>query len=223
MAEVGVVWAWVTVTGRPAHVREMHAGVNAIEAATMLAESFRAYEAEANRAERRHPAFAADNHPINVNFGTIEGGEWTSSVATRARISMRVGVMPGHSCHAVRAEIEALVARAADDPRLRGARLQVEFRGFMADGALFPADQPIAQAVSEHHQDVTGENLRHYAAAGLTDARFYTLYGGVQATCYGADAENIHGIDESVGLACVHDVTRVLALTVATWCGVEAA
>ena len=24
VAEVGVVWAWVTVTGRPAHVREMH-------------------------------------------------------------------------------------------------------------------------------------------------------------------------------------------------------
>ena len=32
-AEVGVVWAWVTVSGRPAHVRDMQSGVNAIEAA----------------------------------------------------------------------------------------------------------------------------------------------------------------------------------------------
>ncbi len=223
VAEVGVVWAWVTVTGRPAHVREMHAGVNAIEAAFVLAESFRAYEAEMNRGERRHAAFAADNHPVNVNFGTIEGGEWTSSVATRARISMRVGLMPGHSCHAVRREIEALVVKAADDPRLAGARLEVAFRGFMADGAVFPADQPIAQAVTMHHRAVTGHGLRPYAAPGLTDARFYTLYGGVQATCYGPDAENIHGIDESVGLACMHDVTRVLALTIAGWCGVEPA
>ena len=96
VAEVGVVWAWVTATGRPAHVRDARSGISAIEAAWVVAEAFRAYEDEANRAERRHPAFAADNHPIAVNVGTIEGGEWNSSVATRARIGVRVGVMPGH-------------------------------------------------------------------------------------------------------------------------------
>jgi acetylornithine deacetylase len=223
VAEVGVVWAWVTVTGRPTHVREMHAGVNAIEAAYVVAERFRAYEAEMNRAERRHPAFAGDNHPINVNFGTIEGGEWNSSVPTRARIGMRVGVMPGHSCHDVRAEIERLVAEAATDQQLRGAKLAVEFKGFMADGAIFPPEQPIAQAVSRHHAELTGAAPRHYAAAGLTDARFYTLYGGTQATCYGPDADSIHGIDESVSLASMHEVARVIALTVAGWCGVERA
>jgi acetylornithine deacetylase len=47
------------------------------------------------------------------------------------------------------------------------------------------------------------------------------LTGGTQATCYGPDAQNIHGIDESVGLQSVHDTTKVLALTVAEWCGLE--
>jgi len=223
VAEVGVVWAWVTVTGRPAHVRDMQAGVNAIEAAYVLMERFREYEDAMNRAERRHPAFAADNHPINVNFGTLSGGEWNSSVATRARLGVRVGVMPGHSCHAVRAEIERIVEQAADDPRLRGAKLEVEFKGFMADGCVFPEDQPIALGVTTMHRAVTGTELRRYSATGLTDARFYTLYGGTQATCYGPDAENIHGIDESVGIEAMHDVTRVLALTIAGWCGLEPA
>jgi acetylornithine deacetylase len=221
LAEVGVVWAWVTVTGRPAHVREMQAGVNAIEAATTLMAHFREYEAVLNRAEHRHPAFAADNHPININLGTIEGGEWNSSVATRARIGLRIGVMPGHSCHAVRAEIEDLVARAAADPALRGARLEVAFRGFMADGAIFPAEQAISRAISACHREVTGEELRGYAATGLTDARHYVLYQGTQATCYGPDGDNIHGIDESVGLAQLHTVTRAYALAIAGWCGIE--
>ncbi len=221
VAEVGVVWAWIIVTGRPTHVRDMQAGVNAIEAAYVLMERFRAYEHAANRAERRHPAFREDNHPVNVNLGTIEGGEWTSSVAARARMSLRVGLMPGESCHAVRAEIERLVADAATDPALRGAALAVEFRGFMADGCVFPPEQPISRLVSAMHQAVTGEPLRHYAATGLTDARHYKLYQATQATCYGPDAENIHGIDESVGLAAMHDVTGVLALTIAEWCGVE--
>jgi acetylornithine deacetylase len=221
VAEVGVVWAWITVTGRPVHVRDMHAGVNAIEAAYVVMERLRAYEGEMNRAERRHPAFAAENHPVNVNMGTLQGGEWNSSVATRARLGVRAGVMPGHSCHAVRAEIEAMVAALHADPRLRGVSLAVEFKGFMADGCTFPADQPISRAVSALHRNVTGEELRHLNATGLTDARHYVLTGGTQATCYGPDCENIHGIDESVGLDSIHEVTSVLALLVAGWCGVE--
>jgi acetylornithine deacetylase len=221
VAEVGVVWAWVIVTGRPVHVREAHAGVSAIQAAAIVAEAFSAYELEANRAERRHPAFAADNHPIAVNIGTFEGGEWNSSVATRAKLGIRVGVMLGQSCQSVRAEIEALVARTAKDDRLHGATLAVEFKGFMADGCLFPAEQPISRLVSAQHEAVTGEVLRHYTAAGLTDARHYVLSGGTQAACYGPDAQNIHGIDESVGLEAFRDTTKVLALTIAEWCGLE--
>ena len=221
VAEVGVVWAWITVTGRPAHVREMHAGVNAIEAAYVVMERFRAYEGEMNRAERRHPAFAEVNHPINVNMGTLHGGEWNSSVPTRARLGIRVGVMPGHSCHLVRAEIEAIVADLAHEPRLRGAKLAVEFGGFLADGCTFPAEQPISQAVSALHQSVTGEALRHCNATGLTDARHYVLHGGTQATCYGPDGDSIHGIDESVSLDAMHDTTRVIALLIAGWCGTE--
>ena len=221
VGEVGVVWAWVTVTGKPVHVREMRAGVSAIEAAAVLMEHLRGYEERANRAERRHPAFAAENQPINVNVGTIEGGEWNSSVATRAKLGVRVGVMPGHSCRAVAAEIEEVVAAAAGDARLRGARMSVGYGGFMADGCVFPAEQAISRAVSAAHRAETGEALRHYTAPGLTDARFYALYGGTEAACYGPDAENIHGIDESVGLAAMNEVTRVMARVVMGWCGVE--
>jgi acetylornithine deacetylase len=222
-AEVGVVWAWITVTGRPVHVRDMHAGVNAIEAATFIAAAFKDYEAEMNRPKRRHPAFAADAHPINVNLGTIAGGEWNSSVPTRARIGLRVGVMPGHSCRDVAGDIERLVAAAAADPRLRGAVVTTEFKGFMADGCVFPPVQAISRLVAACHREETGAELRHYAATGLTDARFYRLYQGTEATCYGPESANIHGIDESVGLASLHTVTRVLALTIASWCGVEPA
>jgi acetylornithine deacetylase len=222
VAEVGVVWAWVTVTGKPAHVREKHAGVNAIEAAAALLDRFRAYELEANRGERRHPAFAAENHPINVNFGTLQGGEWNSSVATRAKLGIRVGVMPGDSCHAVQRRVAAMVEEAGrTDPRLAGARLDVSWGGFLADGCVFPPEQEISRTVATAHRAVTQEPVRHYAAPGLTDARHYILYQGTQATCYGPDADSIHGIDESVGLRSVHDTTRVIALTLMRWCGTE--
>jgi acetylornithine deacetylase len=222
VAEVGVVWAWVIITGKPVHVRDTQSGVNAIAAATVIAEHFTRYEARMNAAERRHPAYAGHNHPINVNCGTIEGGEWNSSVPTRTRLGMRVGVMPGQSCREVAREIEQLVATAiAEDPRLKGAKARVEFKGFMADGAIFPPEQAISRVLVSAHREITGEDLAHQATTALTDARFYKLYQDTQATCYGPEAESVHGIDESVSLSSMHETTSVLATLIADWCGLE--
>jgi acetylornithine deacetylase len=221
-AEVGVVWAWVTVSGRPAHVRDMQAGVNAIKAANAIAARFEDYQAEMNRAERIHASFRGVNHPVNVNFGTIQGGEWNSSVPTRCRIGMRVGVMMGYTAAQTKADIEPLVAEAGADPALRGATVTLEFKGFMADPCVFDMAAPIVQMAKRNFADVSGGFLRDYPATGLTDGRFFALYQDTPVACFGPDAQEIHGIDESVGLDSMHDITRTIALTMAQWCGLEA-
>ena len=220
-AEVGVVWAWVTVSGRPAHVRDMQAGINAIEAAGIIAGAFKDYEAERNRGENIHAAFHGVNHPVNVNLGTIQGGEWNSSVATRCRIGLRVGVMLGYSAQQTRADIEALVAKAATHERLRGAQVKLEFKGFLADACVFPKDTAISQLAQRSYAEVTGGTLRDYPATGLTDGRHFVLYQDTPCAVFGPDAQDIHGIDESVGVESIHGITRSIALTMAEWCGVE--
>ena len=222
-AEVGVVWAWVTVSGRPAHVRDMQAGVNAIEAAQAIAARFRHYETEMNRAERIHPAFHGVNHPVNVNLGTIEGGEWNSSVATRCRIGLRVGVMMGYSATQARADIERIVAEAARDPALRGAQVRLEFKGFMADPCVFDTGAEIVRLARRSYAEATGGSLRDYPATGLTDGRHFVLHRGTPVACFGPDAVDIHGIDENVGIESMHGITRTIALTMAEWCGLEKA
>ncbi len=222
-AEVGVVWAWVTVSGRPAHVRDMQAGVNAIEAATIIAGAFKDYEREMNDGSRIHPAFRGVNHPVNVNLGTIEGGEWNSSVATRCRIGLRVGVMMGYTAAQTRADIERLVEQAKGHERLRGAMVKLEFKGFMADPCVFDTDAEIVQLARRSYAEVTGGSLRDYPATGLTDGRFFTLYQDTPVACFGPDAVDIHGVDENVGLESMHGITRTIALAMAEWCGIEKA
>ncbi|WP_376090064.1 ArgE/DapE family deacylase [Roseomonas sp. CCTCC AB2023176] len=218
-AEVGVVWAWVTVTGRPVHVRDMHAGVNAIEACMRIAARFKDYEMEANRAERVHASFRGVNHPVNVNIGTLEGGEWNSSVPTRAKLGLRVGVMMGNTAAAVRADIEGIVAEAAKD--LPNAKVRLDFHGFMADPCVFDMDSEICRLAKRCYAEVSGGDLRDYPATGLTDGRHFELYQDTRVACFGPDATEIHGIDESVGLDSVHAITRSIALLMAEWCGVE--
>ena len=222
-AEVGVVWAFVTVTGRPAHVRDKQAGVNAVEAAMAVWSRFQEYEREMNRAEHVHPSFRGVNHPVNVNLGTFEGGEWNSSVATRARLGLRVGVMMGNTADRVRADIERIVDSARADPAMRGAKVKVEFKGFHADPCVFDIEAEIVKLSCRNFAEVAGHDLRHYPATGLTDGRFFQLYQGTPVACFGPDAQEIHGIDESVGLDSMHDITRTIALTMAEWCGVERA
>lgn len=223
IAEVGVVWAWVTVHGRPAHVRDMQAGVNAVEAAMQVAARFKEYERAMNRAEHIHPSFRGVNHPVNVNLGSFEGGEWVSSVPTRARIGLRVGVMMGNTARAVRADIERLVAEAAADPALRGAKLKLEFQGFLADPCVVDTEAPIVRLCRERFAEVSGTTLRDYPATGLTDGRHFVLHRDTPVACFGPDAQDIHGIDESVGLDSMHAITRTIALAMAEWCGVERA
>jgi acetylornithine deacetylase len=220
-AEVGVVWAWVTVSGRPAHVRDMQAGVNAIEAATIIAAAFKDYEREMNDGARIHPSFRGINHPVNVNLGTIEGGEWNSSVATRCRIGMRVGVMMGYTAAQTKADIERLVEQAKGHDWLRGAIVKLEFKGFMADPCVFDTEAEIVQLARRSYAALTGGALRDYPATGLTDGRFFALYQGTPVACFGPDAVDIHGIDENVGLDSMHGITRTIALTMAEWCGLE--
>ena len=58
-------------------------------------------------------------------------------------------------------------------------------------------------------------------SSATTDARAFNLYGSIPATCYGPEAQNIHGIDESVSIESTLRVAQVLALFMARWCGVE--
>lgn len=222
-AEVGVVWAWITVTGRPAHVRDKQAGVNAVEAAMSIWTRFEAYERDMNRAELIHSSFRGVNHPVNVNLGTFTGGEWNSSVPTRATLGLRVGVMMGHTATGVRADIERIVEQARGDAALKGAKVKLEFKGFMADPCVFDMQAEIVRESMRNFADLTGNELRKYPAPGLTDGRFFALYQDTPVACFGPDAQDIHGIDESVGMDSMHDITRTIAITMAEWCGVEAA
>jgi acetylornithine deacetylase len=129
--------------------------------------------------------------------------------------------MVGNSADRVRADIERIVDAARDDAALKGAKVKVEFQGFHADPCVFDMEAPIVKLAMRSYAEATGGELRQYPATGLTDGRFFQLYQGTPVACFGPDAQEIHGIDESVGLDSMHDITRSIALTMAEWCGVE--
>jgi acetylornithine deacetylase len=221
-AQLGVMWMTLDVYGVPVHAAVAHTGIGAIEFAQHLVQRLRELEASWNTPARRHPLYCQHEHPINFNLGRIDGGEWSSSVSTHCRVDLRLGFYPGVTPAQVRAEVEALLRDAhAAHPQRDSVSLDISYHGFQAEGLVVDLEQPAMQALMQAHHDITGSLPDARALTATTDVRFFHLYGHIPCTCYGPRGERIHGIDEWVSLRSLHEVTAVLALFIARWCGVN--
>jgi acetylornithine deacetylase len=218
VAQVGVLWFHVDVGGTPAHAaRAATLGHNAIDAAYTVLAELRALERELN-ADPPAP-YDAFVHPINLNPGVIAGGDWASTVAAECTLSCRLATYPGEDPRALQERVEAAVARAAGrDAFLAASPPRVRYDGFVCEGSVVSADEPVVGVLSGAYARVHGEPPALQATTATTDARHFIRHG-IPAVCFGPRAERIHGIDERVSLASMGECARVLAHFVADWCG----
>jgi acetylornithine deacetylase len=223
-ANVGVLWFQVEVRGQPVHVREMGAGANAIDGAYRVITALRRLEAELNAEKAGRPHFEDQDHPINLNIGKIEGGDWASSVPCWCRIDCRLAFYPGVTADEMAQRVKACIdSFARTDPYLGNAPPAVTFNGFYAEGYVLEAGSEAEGVLGRAHQAAIGSPLKSFMTAGYLDTRVHALYDKVPALCYGPKSENIHGFDERVSLSSLKRITGTMALFVAEWCGVEPA
>jgi acetylornithine deacetylase len=224
IAQVGVMWFQVRVTGHPVHVYKADAGSNAIESAYRLIQALRELEKEWNARKVNDRHFHDHHHPVNFNVGRIAGGDWASSVPAWCTFDMRAGVLPSQTLAEARREIEDCVRRAAaNDPFLGNAPPSVTWEGFQAEPFVLKNHEQVRAVLAEAHQTVFGEALQDRTATGTADNRFFGLYAGTPALVYGPQSDDVHGFDERVNLESVRKITQSTALFIAQWCGLERA
>lgn len=217
--QLGVLWFKVRLAGRATHVLDAKGGINAIEKCYTLIEALRGLERELNAEDVPVP-YASKPHPINLNIGIIEGGDWPSTVPSDAVFHARLAFFPGVAFTTIADRIQGAIDRAAkNDPWLRENPPAVDFYGFRSQGHSVERTLPAMVALEECHKDITGTIPESYIATCTTDLRAYVHYGTGQATCYGPVAENIHGPDERVNIESIIHVARVYALFLSRWCG----
>jgi len=222
-AQVGAIWFRLRVRGRPAHVAYAGTGSSAITAAMHLVSALQEMEAAWNAEAAQHPLYQGVDHPLNFNAGMIKGGDWTSSLPAWCDVDCRMGLLPGDDVATRKAQIEAVVAKAAaEHPFLRDTPPEIVWTGFQADGfALEGAEAPEAALRVAHEAAMGQAGPEDQIWTALTDTRFYGLYHGIPSLCYGPTADAIHGFDERVDLTSVQRCTEVIALFIAEWCGLR--
>jgi acetylornithine deacetylase len=196
-ANVGVLWFQIEVRGFPVHVRQMGTGANAIDAAYRVIGELRQLEEEWNAEKANHEHFKDENHPINLNIGKIEGGDWASSVPCWCKIDCRVSVYPGTSAEeAMRKITDRIAAFARSDTFLANMPPVTTFNGFQAEGYILEPGSDAEAVLGRAHKEATGKPLQTFMTAAYLDARVYALYDKIPTLCYGGLGENIHGFDE---------------------------
>jgi acetylornithine deacetylase len=216
-AQVGVLWFAVRALGRPAHAGDAHEGADAISACYAVIEALRELEEELNA--ERPPLYAAYPHPINLNVGTIRGGDWPSTVAGECLIQCRLATYPGEPIARLKERVEeAVSAVGASQPAMR---LDVLYDGFQCEGYELEHDAPLVTGLLDACARVTGQRPPVFASTATTDARTFHLYGDTPAVCFGPLAENEHGVDERVHVPSITTTAQAIALFIADWCGLS--
>ncbi|SFS12108.1 acetylornithine deacetylase [Agrococcus baldri] len=220
-AHVGVIWFRVRVYGKAAHASEMSVGTNAIDAAYATIAELRRMEEAWNALVPGSAHFADQEHPLNLNIGTIRAGDWPSSVPDMCELGIRVSFLPEQDVDECWAEIQQRVETAIAD--LDGVRAETERLGFYADGYVLEEGSEAEAVLAAAHREAAGEELASAAVAGYIDSRCYGLFADTPALVYGPRGIRLHGADEGVELESVRRVTRAMALFIAEWCGVTEA
>jgi acetylornithine deacetylase/succinyl-diaminopimelate desuccinylase-like protein len=202
----------------------MAAGVNAVEKAILIVRALQQLEDEWGTS-KRHPAFPAGF--FSLSPGVFHGDAGVPSVgylAEQASVGYLVWYPPGDTPEAVRAEIEAQVARAAgSDPwlRLHPPVLRWESNWPVSDTApghplvrtLVEARGAVLGPLPPGMPDTSGFNA-------CCDAAFIEAKGIASVIFGPGDLRYAHAMDEHVNLAEIVDGARILARAMAAWCGV---
>ncbi len=222
-ANVGVLWCRVRVEGNPTHPREMRAGFNAIDAAHLVMDRLRELEEAWNAEREQHRYFEDLEHPINLNLGMIQGGDWASSVPAWCEMDLRFAFYPGVTAEDAWAQIEAQLASVTADEAGNPIRATATRNGFFAQGYVLEEGSDAESALRDAHREVFGSELETFTTPGYLDGRVFTQYAGIPSLVYGPISEAIHGYDERVSIESVRRITKSIALFIAGWCGVREA
>ncbi len=221
--QVGVLWFKIRVRGKPAHVLDTSAGQNAIEKLQALIPWLKSLEDELNT-HFRQPPYDTIDKPFNLNIGTINGGNWPSSVPSHAEMEGRIGFPPGMSANTIMQKVSECIETAAQrDKAFSGDKPVLRFHGFRSEGHLVDLGDPGISLLRDCHHSLTQEWPGEYLSTCTTDLRAFHFYSRTAGTCYGPVARNIHGVDESVSIESIRQVLKTYALFIARYCRLEKA
>jgi len=210
LAHKGFAWVAVETAGRAAHGSRPHEGVDAIvkmgRLLVAVEEMGRSYLEE-------------EPHPLvgnrSIHASVIQGGRELSTYPARCVTQFERRTLPHEDPAAAAVELEELCDRlAAEDPDFRASvTLGLTRPGYEVDPA-----EGIVQVLAHAYRDVIRKEPEFSGSSAWLDS---ALLGeaGIPAVIFGPEGSGPHAAEEWVRMSSVITGAKVLAETIAHFCG----
>ena len=194
----------ITREGMPTHELQTPAGTpNPILVAARVIEAVRARNEELSATE--HPWVGAETY----FFGEVHGGDFYNRHPATCRLVGTRRWAPGNTLAAVQAEYDALVAPIAAES---GCAIDVRLK-LVRDAYSIDPEHPLAVALREGYEEVTGEPLATTGVKVVADAAIFQAVGGIPTVYHGPRGEGAHADVESIA---VDELVRSARIYLAT-------
>jgi succinyl-diaminopimelate desuccinylase len=213
IAQMGLRWVTVTVSGRMAHAGRAHLGIDANHVLCRIVDDLK-------QAVDGLPYQDAILGRPKMTCGTIAGGEAVNVVPPLARAQIDLRLVPPMKPE----DLTDLLRRRADEvvAAFPGAHYEINPLGAERPPVRAADDAPIVQALRRAYQACTdavlpaGGNDGHEA---YTDASMVAaLTGTTSATVFGpGSTDHAHASDESVSIADVELMCRIMTQLLRGW------
>lgn len=215
----GSMWFKIKVKGRSAHGGTRYEGVSAIEKAMIVVDAIRKLEKERND-KITDPLYESIPIPIPINVGTIQGGEWPSSVPDLVELQGRMGVAPEEEMEdAKQAMAQALAA--LDDEWLVQHPPKLEWFGAQWVPGTIDSDHELMNHLIHSYRTVLDQDPVIEASPWGTDGGLLTKVGETPSIVFGPGVTSMaHYPNEYIELDRMIECAEIMAYTIMYWCGV---
>jgi acetylornithine deacetylase len=194
LAHKGFVWVEIETDGVAAHGSRWQDGVSAIGSMGRIIAALDAFDRDELR-RRTHPLVG----PASLHCATVAGGTGWSTYAERCTLRVERRTLPGESPAEAVAELRAVIGSAGE---------QATVREVLSRSPLeCPADSPVARAVRNAIESVTGSAAAEAGVAYWMDAAIFADAGAATVN-YGPSGGGAHGAVEWVeidsAVRCAH-------------------
>ncbi|MET3321441.1 UNVERIFIED_ORG: acetylornithine deacetylase [Peribacillus simplex] len=218
----GSMWFRLIVKGKSAHGGTRYEGVSAIDKAISVMLEIKKLEQERNES-LRHSLYKNVKIPIPINIGSIQSGNWPSSVPDTAVLEGRFGIAPTETMEAAqRSLMQCIEALNETDAWFKEKPIELEWFGARWLPGSLELEHPLMKTLGAYYEKVMGEQPLVEASPWATDGGYLSSVGSTPVVVFGPGETKVaHDSNEYIEVDKMMDVAKIIALTIIEWCGVE--
>ncbi len=188
----------ISLSSEQKHMGTNTANLNAIDLGISVIDTLKRLEQDLLVEARKNQDFSKWEKPLQLNIGTIKGGEWHGSLPEKTVITGNLGFLPNYTIENV---MHMIKTHVHDTVSCCNGNVHIDFNSLKNDSYVMPINEKIVQELLSACRTNGLQQDDVYAWNVSCDARMYYKEQSIPTIIFGCgQLENAHSKNENVSI-----------------------